>query len=209
MGKGKRYELAIKNAINEDTRRCVKAHRPDFSGSSAGEVADVMVVWESRASPKQSQNTSSSDEVWQNDRMSPQRPSGHPERDVAYLELKKRDASKRGNRATVMSGSSDGDSGLDELQSLLAQTPSWTSRYVVFKFPNTEPLIYEARNFEQYLLDGDYDDDIEYFGARLTPSNNVSIRKPLLSEARSASAADADHIEVCRAIGIEDYYHTV
>ncbi len=190
MGKGKRYELAIKNAINNDTRRCVKAHRPDFSGSSSGEVADVMVVW-------------------QNDRMSPQRPSGHSERDVAYLELKKRDASKRGNRATVMSGSSDGDSGLDELQSLLAQTPSWTKRYVVFKFPNTEPLIYEARNFEQYLLDGDYDGHTNYFGARLTPSNNVSIRKPLLSEARSASAADADHIEVCRAIGIEDYYHTV
>ena len=180
MGKGKRYELAIKNAINEDTRRCVKAHRPDFSGSSTGEVADVMVVWESEI-----------------------------ERNVAYLELKKRDASKRGNRATVMSGSSDGDSGLDELQSLLAQTPSWTSRYVVFKFPNTEPLIYEARNFEQYLLDGDYDGHTNYFGARLTPSNNVSIRKPLLSEARSASAADADHIEVCRAIGIEDYYHTV
>jgi len=188
--KGKRYELAIKNAINEDTRRCVKAHRPDFSGSSAGEVADVMVVW-------------------QNNRMSPQRPSGHPERNVAYLELKKRDASKRGNRATVMSGSSDGDNGFDELQSLLSETPSWTSRYVVFKFPNTEPLIYEARNFRQYLTDGDYDDDIEYFGARLTPSNNVSIRKPLLSEARSASVADADHIEVCRAIGIEDYYHTV
>lgn len=48
MGKGKRFELAVKNNINEHTGPLVKAHRPDYSGNSKGEVADIMVVWEDR-----------------------------------------------------------------------------------------------------------------------------------------------------------------
>lgn len=200
MGKGKTYELDIKKTINKDTIECVKAHRPDFSGSSVGEVADVMVVWQAN-------------------RMEPQRPCGHAERFVAYLELKKRTASARGNRATVMSGSSTNDdgtnqSGLEELAELIEESPKWSTQYVVVKFQNTKPITIEAENLLQYLRRdeegwGYYDEDVEYFGARLTPSNNISMRKPLLSEWESTAASDGDHIEILRDIGVGDYYHTV
>lgn len=201
-GKGKVYELDIKKSINRNTMDCVKAHRPDFSGSSVGEVADVMVTWQA-------------------DRMESQRPCGHSERFVTYLELKKRTASSRGNRATVMSGSSTNDdgtkqSGLEELTELIEESPRWTEQYLVVKFQNTKPITIGARNLLHYLrrdeegwgaYDEDIDEDVAYFGARLTPSNNISMRKPLLSEWESTAASDGDHIEILRAIGVEDYYH--
>jgi broad specificity polyphosphatase/5'/3'-nucleotidase SurE len=116
-----------------------------------------------------------------------------------------------------MSGSSTNDdgtkqSGLEELAELIRESPPWSKQYVVVKFQNTKPITIGARNLLHYLRRdeegyGDYDGDVEYFGARLTPSNNISMRKPLLSEWESAAASDGDHIEILREIGIEDYYH--
>jgi len=180
MGKGKRYELNLKNNINENTEEWVKAHRPDFSGNSTGEVADVMVVW-------------------------PQH--------VAYIEAKKRSGVDEGNRKVVISGSSDGQSGLEELQELRSESPSWTDQYVVVKFPNREAIVLDAKQLEHWLrrdeegYGGSVDDVPEAWlhGARLTPSNNISMVKPTLEGWPSATAGMDDWKKVATTIGLEEY----
>lgn len=209
MGKGKRFELDTKNAINEHTREWVKAHRPDFSGSSTGEVADIMVVWQA-------------------ERYGDQRPSGHPERHVAYGELKKRQG-KEGNRSTVMSGSStkangESQSGLEELQELNSESPSWTKTVVGFKFPRREMVVLDARVVEHWLrreqegwgqdvlahdsefnhFDDDYQ-ECERHGLRLTPSDNISMVMPEKSDWPTQSAGRDPWRALCDHIGLEEY----
>lgn len=207
MGKkGKRFELDTKNAINEDTREWVKAHRPDFSGNSLGEVADIMVVWESRGSPEQSQNTTSSGEVWQANRYEHQRPCGHSERHVAYGELKKRSGVEEGNRKVVMSGSSKDEDGMGELRELITESPSWSGTYVGIKFPNRELIVIDAEDLRDHLQHGgDYGPDKGFHGARLTRGNNISMVKPELESWPSSTAGEDDHIKFLHGIGIEDY----
>ena len=199
MGKGKRFELDIKNSVNEDTHEWVKAHRPDFSGNSVGEVADVMVVWEAQR-------------------------YGDAPRHVAYVELKKRSGVEEGNRKVVMSGSSDGQSGVDELEELISESPSWTDTYVGVKFPNRELIVIDAEvllhwlrreeeGWGQDVLAHDsefnhFDDDYqlcEQVGARLTRGHNISMVKPELDWWPSSQSGEDDHIKLLHGIGVEDY----
>jgi len=218
MGKGKRFELDIKNSVNEDTHEWVKAHRPDFSGNSVGEVADVMVVWEAQR-------------------------YGDAPRHVAYVELKKRSGVEEGNRKVVMSGSSDGQSGVDELEELINESPSWTDTYVGVKFPNRELIVIDAEvllhwlrreeeGWGQDVLAHDsesasspsanearrpsgsrdpfnhFDDDYqlcEQVGARLTRGYNISMVKPELDWWPSSQSGEDDHIKLLHGIGVEDY----
>jgi len=196
MGKGRRFELDTKNSINDNTRDWVKAHRPDFSGSSAGEVADIMVVWQAN-------------------RYDDQRPCGHSERHVAYGELKKR-SGEAGNRSTVMSGSSDGQSGLEELQELRQEAPAWTKKVVGVKFPNRELAVFDAEALEHWLR---RDEDgwgstqkripttgpNKMLGARLTPSNNISMVMPELHYWDSQSAGEPPWKTFCLGVGLEPY----
>jgi hypothetical protein len=198
MGKGKRFELDSKNALNDNTESWVKAHRPDFSGSSAGEVADIMVVWQA-------------------DRYSPQRPSGHPERHVAYGELKKRDGDE-GYRSTVMSGSSQDQSGLDELHELNSETPAWTRKVLGIKFPRREMVVLDAEVVEHWLkreqegwgkdLLSDFESDwqaCERHGIRLTPSDNISMVMPEKDNWPTQSAGLDPWEKFARAVGLEPY----
>lgn len=186
MGKGKRFELDTKNAINDATRGWVKAHRPDYSGSSVGEVADIMVVWQA-------------------ERYDDQRPSGHSERHVAYGELKKRSGVDEGNRKVVMRGSSDGQNGLEELQELLAETPPWTTTVVGVKFPNRELIVLDAQELHDALMDGRSEDDREMHYTRLTPSGSISMVKPELHYWPSSQTGKDDHIKFLHSIGVENY----
>jgi len=187
MGKGRRYELNTKNRINESTDSSVKAHRPDFSGNSKGEVADVMVVW-------------------QDDRYGDQSPCGHPERHVAYLELKNKDGVSSGSRKVMMDGSSKGQSGREELVELLDGSPPWSDQYVVFNFQNRAPITLQARRL-LHFLDGECEyADAEQHDIRLTRGNNISVRKPELEYWDSARAADPNHVEILRGIGLDNYY---
>lgn len=187
MGKGKDYELEIKNSINELTTPIVKAHRPDFSGSSVGEVADVMVLWQA-------------------DRYGDQQPSGHAERHVAYVELKKRQA-EEGKRSIVMSGSSDGDSGLDELEGLVNESPPWSDQYLAVKFNNRELIVLDAEKLLGHLsLDKSYP-DAERHGARLTPSDSISMVKPTLDNWSSSRSGLPDEQRLLNEIGVGRYYY--
>lgn len=199
--KGKQFELDTKRDINENTRSWVKAHRPDFSGNSAGEAADVMVVWQA-------------------ERYDDQRPCGHPERHVAYAELKKRTTSE-GKRSTVMSGSSQDQSGLEELQELRIELPSWATRVVGVKFPRREMVVIDADALEHWLrrdeegwghnwYDGNPEDlrAAEEHGARLTPSDNISMVMPEKSWWPTESAGLDPWHKLAIEIGLEQYDFT-
>jgi hypothetical protein len=226
MGKGKRFELDTKNDINANTKPWVKAHRPDFSGSSTGEVADIMVVWQAN-------------------RYGDQRPCGHPERHVAYGELKKR-SGKEGNRSTVMSGSSEKPNGekqrgLEELQELNRESPPWSKKVVGFKFPRREMVVIDAEVLEHWLKreqegwgqdvlahgadssassppeqasgveDSEFnhfDDDYqkcERHGLRLTPKNNISMVMPEKADWPTQSSGLDPWEKFCREVGLEPY----
>lgn len=203
MGKGKRFELNTKKEINANTKPYVKAHRPDFSGSSVGEAADVMVVWQAN-------------------RYDDQMPCGHPERHVAYAELKKRQGTE-GNRTTVMSGSSEKEngemeSGLEELQELRKELPPWSRRLVAVKFPHRELIVLDADALEHHLRADEegwgpehYQGDEAWLmgadthGARLTPSNNISMVMPELEWWNSSTAGQDDWKKLALAMGLEEY----
>ena len=199
--KGKRFELDTKKAINENTKEWVKAHRPDFSGNSTGEVADVMVVWQAN-------------------RYSDQRPSGHPERFVAYAELKKR-SGVEGNRSTVMDGSSQGQSGLGELEELIYGSPPWSKTVVGFKFPRREMVVLDAEVVLHWLrreqegwgrgylkgTDGQRETykECERHGLRLTPSNNISMVMPEKDSWPTQSAGLDPWKKLSLSVGLEEY----
>lgn len=195
-GKGKRFELDTKNAINRDTHDWVKAHRPDYSGSSVGEVADIMVVWQA-------------------ERFDPQHPCGHAERHVVYGELKKRSGVDEGNRKVVMSGSSNGQSGLEELAELVDESPPWSGTYVGIKFQNRELIVIDACVLLHWLQRDKEGWGMEFIdrsveqckqhGARLTPSDNISMIKPELDDWPSSQSGLDDHIKFARSIGLDDY----
>jgi len=201
-GKGKRFELSLKNDINDNTREWVKAHRPDFSGNSAGEVADVMVVWQAER-------------------------YGDKPRHVVYGELKKRSGVDEGNRKVVMAGSSQGQNGLGELQELISESPSWTNTVIAVKFPNRELIVLDAEVVEHWLrreqegwgqewlahdcehnpFDEEYQ-QCESHGLRLTPSNNISMVKPELDNWPSSQAGMDDWEKFATEIGLEAYDFT-
>lgn len=195
MGKGKRFELDLKNAVNAATRPWVKAHRPDFSGSSVGEVADVMVLWQAN-------------------RYDDQVPCGHPERHVAYVEAKKRQCDE-GKRVIVASGSSEDEDGVDELLRMKEETPAWTDKYFAVKFQNRELIVLELDALLHYLLrdeegwgDEYCDSDLDlitFHGARLTRGGNVSMIKPTLDTWESSRSGKADAIKLLHEIGVENY----
>lgn len=203
MGKGKRFELNTKKEINANTKDYVKAHRPDFSGSSVGEAADVMVVWQAN-------------------RYDDQRPCGHPERHVAYAELKKRSGTE-GNRTTIMSGSSEKangemQSGLEELQELRQELPPWSRRVVGVKFPRREMVVMDADALEHWLRRDEEGWGQRYYvgaredlhkcerhGLRLTPSDNISMVMPEKDSWPTQSKGLAPWKKLALEVGLEEY----
>jgi len=180
----------MKNNINKHTKSQVKAHRCDFSGNSKGEVADVMVVWADR----ETWEDEGGNNLWKES----------AEKHVAYVELKKRSGVDEGNRKVVMSGSSDGQSGLEELQELVDESPPWTEQYVGFKFPNRELIVYEAAAL---LLELERENKSQH-GARLTRGDNISLIKPKLSEWDSSTAGYDDWEKLCRRMYMDESHFT-
>jgi len=146
MGKGRRLELSLKNGIVENTSENVDAFVAGYSGNSKGEVADVVVVYENDYGVT-----------------------------ATYLELKARNVDK-GKRSVVMSGSSDGDNGTDELRRLIDATPPWAEAALGLKFDHKQLLVLEADHL-LYALENDLVYDQHGLEARQTKTGNVSMRK--------------------------------
>jgi len=155
MGVGKQFELHIKNKIMEHTSAEVVAIRPDFSGSSKYSVADVIVI--------------------HRDRTGVETPLKG-----AFIELKKRRV-KNGRRTTVMAGSAKGDSGVDELRTLVENTPPWGTQYLAVKFNRKEMVMMDATKLLTQLQELDDKEPTHlsetYCEARLTGNDNLSMRK--------------------------------
>lgn len=173
MGKGKQYELDIKNEIMENTSEEVVALRPDYSGNSLYSVADVIVMWE---------------DYYGNDLR------------AAFVEMKKR-SGPEGHRQRVMSGSSKGESGLEELEGLIEGTPPWGKPWVMVKFDHREAIFTRADDLHAAAKDEGND---KFHGAQLTPANSISMRKPTLDEWQSSTSGRDDYRKLLDVIGVPD-----
>jgi len=160
-GKGKTYELDKVKECHEATSQEVWATRPDFSGNSKYAFADVALVYP---------------------------------RDGAiagdFFELKKRSVDT-GKRTNVMSGSSKGQSGMQELAELVNMTPAWGTPKVGVKFPNRQLMVFNAADLLERLQErGTLTEEV---GApKKTRGDNISMYKPTLDEWESATAGSPD-----------------
>lgn len=166
MGKGKQYELDIVRDLHEATTEEVWVTRPDFSGNSKYAFADVAIVWPEFR---------------------------YKEAKGVFLELKKRSPGDGKRASGTMSGSSDGQNGKEELEELVEKTPPWGESTVGVKFPNRELIMYDA----EYLLSVLRNDEWSAIGdPQLTPSGNISVKKPTLEEWDSAQSGVADVVKI-------------
>jgi hypothetical protein len=172
MGKGKTYELNLVNEITENTSPWVWTTRPDFSGNSKHAFADLAMIW-TVSGPI----------------------------DGAFVEVKKRSPGDGKRASGALVGSADGQTGLEELKELCNGTPPWGEPYLAVKFPNRELIVYRADYLYSDLAESDGGDD--YVGTpQLTPSNNVSIRKPSLDEWNSSRGGLDDWHKLCTGVGM-------
>lgn len=187
MGKGRKYELEIKNSINEAIdQRFVWATNPDYSGVSKGTTCDLAVIHGTNY---------------------------HNHTHGNFIELKKRRA-KEGYRCTVMEGSSDDETGLEELERLIDGCPNWGEPYVVIKFNNREIIVIHAKDLHHYLLNDEVAEkwtgdapsttwraETKMHDARLTDEDSISMRKPALSYWESTTSGQQDHLKLLDQIG--------
>lgn len=188
MGKGRTYELDIKRDAHADVDTdFVHVALGDYSGVAADTYYDLEIVY----------------------------PNGHAEICGAFTELKKRSGDE-GKRVTIMDGSSSGESGLDELERLIEGTPNWGDPYLVVKFDHREVIVLHAEYLHKVLTEDDVDcfDDVHptykgaeegTHGARLTPSDNISMVKPELSYWPSSNAGVDDHRKILLEVGVPNH----
>lgn len=120
--------------------------------------------------------------------------------DGAFVEVKKRSPGDGKRASDTVSGSADDQTGLEELKELCNGTPPWGEPYLGVKFPNRELIVYRADHLYTELTESAGDD---YVGTpRVTPSDNVSIRKPSLDEWNSSRGGFDDWYKLCREVGI-------
>lgn len=123
---------------------------------------------------------------------------------AAFVEMKKREG-EAGKRTIVMSGSKKDQSGLEELQELIDGTPPWADAYVMVKFPHREAIVIPAKHLHAAL---DEDRTVEIHGARLTPSDNISMVMPTLDDWESSTSGLDDYRKLLYEIGVNDTYIT-
>lgn len=179
MGKGRRFELELYNDINNNTDDEVDASVADYSGVADTSACDLKVMYpRNTAQPTTMVNG-------------------------AFIEAKKRKG-KGGNRTAVMSGSSQDESGLEELERLIDATPTWGTPYLVIKWTNRRTVVINANDLHDVLLsDNETEAGPPFFDARLTPSDSISMRKPTLDSWKSASASEDDWYALCQGIGMD------
>lgn len=189
--KGRTYELdmvrAINNTIDRDT---VFTSLLDYSGVASDSDADILVTW----------------------------PHGREDWRLALIELKKR-SGESGKRFPThpLSGSSDGQTGLDELRRLAHSGPNWSESWFALKPDHRALVILDAEWLLNYVTDGDegrgdpyttrpHDDVLSAFQPRLTPANHVSMRKPTLDEWPSSTAGRSDEIVLLEEMNVPSHY---
>lgn len=174
--KGRRYELDLSNDIIENTTEEVHVAISDYSGNSKNSFCDMEVYF-----PTPTSNGAYG----------------------SFLEVKNYSGDS-GKRETVLSGSSQDESGLGELKRLIDGTPPWGVPYFVVNWSNRKVAVVNAIDLQRALADDrDVVEGPPFFDARLTPSKNVSMRKPTLDNWDSSAASSEDWWVVGSAIGLQ------
>lgn len=199
--KGRRNELRLVRDVNAVTTDEVFCSALDYSGNAADSDADLVVTYS----------------------------YGRCAFALHLFEMKTDGSTESGKRTTIMSGSSDGEDGLDELRRLASAGPDWSDSWLVVNFANRELLVMHAgwlyaqvtdepakypdgesgpgkpraewREWREIAGHMGYEapDPVEACLPRATPGGNVSIRKPSVHESMSARAGRADAVALLEA----------
>lgn len=114
-----------------------------------------------------------------------------------HIEVKKRSA-KVGTRSSGVFTGAQGETGLEALQRFVDGAPWFVGRYIVVKFPRREPVLMGADKLLQRLKDDGEAPADEYLDAKITPSNNISMRN--VESLASAQAGDTAVEKILRKL---------
>jgi len=108
---------------------------------------------------------------------------------AAYIELKKR-TGETGNRTRVAAGSSDGNTGVDEIAALVETTPPWAMALFGVSWDHRQLRLFQADELLLALRDDATPDKNNFWDARVTRGGNISMTKPSTDAWPSATAGD-------------------
>jgi len=181
---GRSYEHTLATAIDAVTPPMVWVTTAGYSGNAAIDACDVVIT------------------------VDPQFATAH-ETMQYNIEAKKRRGEGGKRVSSVFGGGKTDESGIDELQRFVDATPSWADPVVVIKFDRREAVVLDARWLLSACDESDYpipatatETLIDVLQPRVTPSGNVSMVKPPLSEWNSESAGKDHAVKTAQLLGL-------
>lgn len=123
-------------------------------------------------------------------------------KDAQYNVEVKTSTGDAGYRSTVFRGSSNDETGIEELERFVAATPRWAQPTLVISFDHRAPLVYDARRFVRIARGEEKDVDGGFHGVRTTDGGNVSMVKPETDDHPSARAIEDDGTYVATKLAL-------
>lgn len=178
---GRKYEHTLVNGLEDVTPQEVWVTSCGYSGNAVADASDMVVTVDPYLCTRFEQGQYN-------------------------IEVKKRQG-ESGNRTTVFDGSSSGDSGLDEVETFVASTPSWSDAIIAIKFDHRKLLVLDGEELLSALGQRKHpmvndQHTLTLLEPRLTDGENISMVKPTLREHESARASPADEIVLATELGL-------
>jgi len=182
--KGRRYEHSLVNGLDKVSSGDVWVTTAGYSGNSEADGCDVVVTVDPKLLT-----------------------SNEPQQFNIEAKLRQGEGGKR--VSNVFSGSETDETGVEELKRLVLTTPGWADPIVALKFDHRKLVVLDARwildaigERDQYIPLNIKEGILDVLSPRTTPSGNVSMIKPDLSDWESSRAAPADEVELCERLGL-------
>lgn len=180
---GRRYEHQLVNGLDEITPEEVWVTSCGYSGNSKADGCDMVIT------------------------VDPSLALRNDTRQI-NVEAKKRQGESGQRISNVFSGSSGDETGLDELDRLVENTPVWADPVAAIKFDRRKLLVLDARWLLSYLdvIDRVIPPTIasvfSVVQPRLTPSESVSMVKPDTGQWPSSQASRDDVVVLADRLGL-------
>lgn len=200
---GREFEHTLVNGVDEITPDEIWVTTAGFSGSANADACDLVIA----VDPKLTVRGGST---------------------LFTIEAKKRQGEGGKRVSNVFTGSSDDETGVEEVQRFIVNTPPWADSIIALKFDRRELVVLDAtwllsaldvddshsESSGQPLSDesGEVDEShvpdavhrgvLDVLEPRVTPSGNVSCIKPSLDEWESATAASDDEEVLVDKLGL-------
>jgi len=176
---GRRHEHDLNNSLNEVTTNDVWSTTSGYSGNAESDNCDLIVT------------------------VSPKYQTRQEKRQI-NIEAKKITSGKAGNRTILFSGSSGGETGVEELYRLIESTPDWGQPVVTVKFSRRKLVVIDARGLHAAVSPNEFhpSERVEMLEPRATDSGSISVVKPELDYWESSSAAPRDSVVLAQALGL-------